>query len=171
MGVLVVSALVLQPRGIQVESFEQAALVLTEPFGRWGVPLFAAALGIGCLGAAIEVSLNLGYVLSQAFGWEWGEDLKPHEDSRFCTVYTVALALAALPMLAGIPPLRVTMFAMALTVLVLPFIVFPFLVLMNDAHYLKTHRNGLVGNLVVLLIVAMGALLALVVIPLQIAGG
>jgi Mn2+/Fe2+ NRAMP family transporter len=171
MGVLVVSALVLAPRGIRVESFEQAALMLSEPFGRWGLPLFAAALAIGCLGAAIEVSLNLGYVLSQAFGWEWGEDLKPHEDSRFCTVYTVALVVAALPMLAGIPPLRVTMFAMALTVLVLPFIVFPFLVLMNDPHYLKTHRNGFVGNAVVLLIVAMGALLALVVIPLQIAGG
>ena len=171
MGVLVVAAWVLKPSGIRVESFEQAALMLTDPFGRWGVPLFAAALGIGCLGAAIEVSLNLGYVISQALGWEWGEDQKPHEDARFCTVYMAALALAVLPTLLGAPPLRVTMIAMALTVLVLPFIVLPFLILMNDPHYLKTHRNGFIGNAVVLAVIVLGALLALVVVPLEVLGG
>jgi len=171
MGVLVVAALILKPSGIRVESFEQAALMLTDPFGRWGVPLFAAALGIGCLGAAIEVSLNLGYVISQALGWEWGEDQKPHEDARFCTVYMAALALAVLPTLLGAPPLRVTMIAMALTVLVLPFIVLPFLILMNDPHYLKTHRNGFIGNAVVLAVIVLGALLALVVVPLEVLGG
>ncbi len=171
MGVLVVAALVLKPSGIRVESFEQAALMLTDPFGRWGVPLFAAALGIGCLGAAIEVSLNLGYVISQALGWEWGEDQKPHADARFCTVYMAALALAVLPTLLGAPPLELTMIAMALTVLVLPFIVLPFLILMNDPHYLKSHRNGFIGNAVVLAVIVLGALLALVVVPLEVLGG
>jgi len=171
MGVLVIAALVLAPKGIRVEGFEQAALLLTAPFGRWGLPLFAAALGIGCLGAAVEVSLNLAYVVSQSSGWQWGEDLKPRDDARFCTVYTLALALAALPILAGVAPLKITLLAMALTVLVLPFIVFPFLILMNDPHYLKTHRNGWIGNAVVLLVIGAGALLALVVVPLEILGG
>jgi Mn2+/Fe2+ NRAMP family transporter len=171
MAVLAVSAIVLAPRGIQVEGFEQAALPLPQVFGRAGVPLFAAALIVGCFGAALEVALNLSYVVSQSFGWNWGEDQKPIEDSRFCTVYTLAVLFAVLPVLAGVPPLKVTMIAMALTVLVLPFVVLPFLVLMNDPRYVQTHRNGVLGNTIVLLVVVGGALMALLVIPLEIAGG
>lgn len=37
LSVLIVAALVLNPRGIQVDSYEQAALMLTQPFGYWGV--------------------------------------------------------------------------------------------------------------------------------------
>ena len=170
-GVLVVAALVLKPRGIEVDRFEQAALTLTQPFGRWGVPLFAAALAIGCFGAALEVALNLAYVLGQSLGWNWGEDQKPRDDARFATVYTLAIAVAALLMLAGIDPLRLTMLSMALTVLVLPVIVFPFLVLMNDPHYVRTHRNGWIGNTLVVFVLGMGVVLALVAIPLEIAGG
>ena len=45
-GVLVIAALVLLPRGIQIERYEQVALLLTGLFGSWGFVLFAAALGI-----------------------------------------------------------------------------------------------------------------------------
>src|SRR5215208_3535906 len=48
MGVLVTSAMVLEPRHILVDSYEQAALMFVPPFGTWGIALFAAALGIGC---------------------------------------------------------------------------------------------------------------------------
>ena len=171
MGVLAMSALVLAPRGIRVEQYEQAALVLTQPFGKWGLPLFAASLFIGCFGAALELGLNVSYVLSQALGWNWGEDQKPKDDARFCTVYTAAILVGAILIAAGVPPLKLTMFSMALTVLILPLVVFPFLVILNDPRYLRTHRNGRLSNLVVLAILAMGALLALIVIPLEVAGG
>jgi Mn2+/Fe2+ NRAMP family transporter len=171
MGVLAMAALVLAPRGVRVEQYEQAALVLTQPFGKWGLPLFAASLFVGCFGAALEVALNLSYVLSQALGWNWGEDQRPEDDARFCTVYTAAVAIGAVLIAVGVPPLKLTMLSMALTVLVLPLVVFPFLVILNDPHYLRTHRNGRLSNLVVLAILAMGALLALVVIPLEVAGG
>ena len=57
MGVLISSAMVLGPRGVIVDSYEQAALMLIPVFGRWGVPLFALALGVGCFGAAVEIGL------------------------------------------------------------------------------------------------------------------
>src|SRR5689334_6147825 len=74
MGVLVTSAVVFGPQHPQVNSFEQAAQMFVPVFGEWGVTLFALALGIGCFGAAVEIAVNAGYVLAQAFGWTWGVD-------------------------------------------------------------------------------------------------
>jgi hypothetical protein len=47
----------------------------------------------------------------------------------------------------------------------------PLLVLMNDKAYLREHTNGVVGNAVVLGICCLAAVLAIVSIPLEIAGG
>jgi len=171
MAVLVTSALVLRPRGIAVESYEQAALMLTPALGRWGLVLFAASLGVGCFGAALEIALNFAYTVAQAAGWNWSEDLVPRQDARFSLVYTVVVGVAALVILSGIDPLRLTLLSMALTVIVLPIVVFPFLVLLNDEAYVGPHTNTRVGNAVIVLIVGAGFLMALVVVPLQILGG
>ncbi len=89
LGVLIVAAQVLNPQGIQVDSYEQAALMLTKPLGYWGFILFAASLGITCFGAALEISLDTAYIVAQAFGWNWGENLHPSNAARFSFVYTV----------------------------------------------------------------------------------
>jgi Mn2+/Fe2+ NRAMP family transporter len=170
-GVLITAAMVLAPRGIKVDDFDQASLMLLPPFGRWGLRLFAASLFIGCFGAALEVALNLAYAVSQAFGWEWGEDHRPCDDARFSMVYTAALLIAPLLMVAGIPPMKLTLFAMAITTLILPLVVFPFLVLMNDPRYVKKHPNHRLGNVVVVGILVMACLIAVVAIPLEIMGG
>lgn len=170
-GVMASAALVLQPAGIEVDSYQQAARMLPPAFGRWGVPLFAASLAVGCFGAALEVASNLAFALAQSLGWNWDKDQKPAADARFSVAYTLAIALAVLPVLLGLDPLRLTMFAMALTVMVLPLVALPFLVLMNDEHYVGEHRNGWLGNAVVGLVVVMGTLLAFVAIPLEILGG
>jgi Mn2+/Fe2+ NRAMP family transporter len=169
-GVLAVAALTLQPAGIHVDGYEQVALALVPPFGRWGVPLFAAALAVGCLGAALEVAVNLAFASAQAFGWNWDKNQKPAEDARFSVVYTLAILLAVAPILAGVEPLRLTLVSMAITVMVLPFVVMPFLVLMNDEHYVGVHRNGWLGNAVVAFVVVMGFVLAMVAVPLEILG-
>ena len=171
MSVLMLAALVLAPRGILVQQYDQTGAVLAPVFPRWGFALFVASLAIGCFGAALELSLDSAYIAAQALGWSWGEDQKPAKDSRFCLVYTVMLALAALPTLLGAEPLRLTLVSMALTVLILPLAVAPLLVLMNDERYLERHRNGWIGNTAVLAILAIALVLAIVAIPLQILGG
>ena len=70
-----------------------------------GLWLFCASLGIGCAGAALELSLDVSYIIAQTFGWQWSENQRPHEEARFALVYTGALALAALPSLAAVNPL------------------------------------------------------------------
>jgi Mn2+/Fe2+ NRAMP family transporter len=171
LGVLVVAALVLHPRGIQVDSYEQAALMLTQTFGYWGFVLFAASLGIACFGAALEVNLDTAYITAQAFGWNWGENLHPREAARFSSVYTVFVFLAALLMVVGIDPLQLTLFSMALTTVVLPITIVPFLVLMNDPSYVGKYCNGWIGNSVVIFTIALAFVLAIVAIPLEILGG
>lgn len=170
-GVLVVAALVLYPKGIQVDSYEQAALMLTQPLGYWGFFLFAASLAIACFGAALEISLDTAYIVAQAFGWNWGENLRPKEATRFSLIYTVFIFLASLLMAIGIDPLQLTIFSMALTAVILPLVVLPFLILLNDESYVGQHRNHWMNNIVVIFIIGLTFVLAIVAIPLEILGG
>jgi Mn2+/Fe2+ NRAMP family transporter len=171
MGVLVTSAMVLQPRSIIVDSYEQAALMFIPAFGRWAVGLFAACLGIGCLGAALEITLNSGYLLGQVLGWQWGANKPRREEARFTAAFTFILLMALAIGLIGFDPLKLTMICVALTVVAMPFVVLPFLVLMNDKRYLKQHTSGPIGNGLLAALTITAALLAIVVVPLEILGG
>ncbi|MFL5522579.1 MAG: NRAMP family divalent metal transporter [Gemmatimonadaceae bacterium] len=171
MAVLVVAALALQPKGIQVDTFPQAALMMTTALPRWGFYLFAFSMIFACFGAALEVSLAIAYFFSQGFGWSWSEDLEPSKDSRFAFVYTVIVLLAAIPLVFGIDPIKVTMMSMALTSFTLPLAIVPFLLLMNDPIYLGKYRNGWISNSVVSIVVVISFVLALISIPLEIMGG
>jgi Mn2+/Fe2+ NRAMP family transporter len=171
LGVLVVAALVLLPRGIQVEKYEQAAMMLTDALGYWGFILFAVSLGIACFGAAFEVSISQAYLTAQVFGWEWSENKSPASDARFSMTYTFFIFAASLLILLGIDPLKLTIFTMALTAVILPLIAVPFLILMNDEHYLGKQRNGFIGNTVVAFVIALAFVLAVLAIPLEIIGG
>jgi Mn2+/Fe2+ NRAMP family transporter len=171
LAVLVVAALTLFPRGIAVDSYDQVALTLVQPFGFVGFVLFAASLGISCFGASLEVGLDQAYITAQAFGWNWGESQKPKREARFSLTYTVMILLSSLLMVAGIDPLQLTLFTMALTAAILPLVIVPFLVLMNDERYMGKHRNGWVSNGVVVFVIGLAFVLAVVAIPLEIIGG
>ncbi len=141
------------------------------PFGSWGVPLFAAALGVAAFGAGLEVALNLSYVWSQGLGWNWSKNLRPSQDARFSLVYTFALIAATPIMVIGFDPLKVTNMSMAFNALISPLVVFPLLLLMNDDAYVKKYRNGPFLNVVTVILIVIAFTLAVVAIPLQIFGG
>ncbi len=170
-AVLIVAAMVFHPLGIEPDRYEQMALLLSEPLGRWGFYLFAATLFICCLGAAFELSLATAYSFAQGLGWNWGENVRPRDASRFTLVYTVMIAAVSLLMVTGIDPLQLTLFSMALTSLTLPLVTFPFLILMNDRDYVGDYGNGWISNTAVIVISLIASLLALVAIPLQLMGG
>jgi Mn2+/Fe2+ NRAMP family transporter len=163
-AVLILAALLFAPAGIvDVTDYHQLPLLLTPVFGYWGFILFALSLGIACFGAAVEISLQQAYLVAQGFGWNWGEDLNPREDPGFAFVYTLSLAAALIPIALGI-------FSMVLTAASLPLTVVPFLFLMNDRRYVKDRGNGWVANAAVLTIIALGFLLAVVTMPLELTG-
>jgi len=170
-GAIIVAAEVLAPRGIQIDDYHQAALMLTQAFPFWGYLLFAVSMAIACLGAAVEVALSMAYTFAQTFGWNWGEDLDPAEDARFSMVYTLALLLGALFTLFGTDPLRLTLLTMAISAAVLPFVVIPMFLLMNDRKLLREAANGIFSNLATAAIVVLTIVVAIVSIPLVIVGG
>src|SRR5204863_7846852 len=137
---------VLHPRQIQVDRYEQIALSIIEPLGRWGYWALGTALFIACFGAALELSLDTAYIYSQGFGWNWGQNHRPQDATRFSTVYSIFIFAACVPIALNADPLKLTLFAMAVTAVILPLIVLPFLVLMNDEHYVGKHRNGWVSK-------------------------
>ena len=171
MGVLVTSAMVIGPLQIKVDSYEQAALMFVPAYGSWSVGLFALSLGIGCIGAALEISLNMGYVLSQVFGWSWSANQPRAGNARFSCAFTLILIVASAIAVLGFDPLRLTMISVALTVVVMPLMVLPFLVLMNDTRFVKNETNAVAGNATLAILTVLGALMAVVVIPLEILGG
>lgn len=167
-SVLVVAAIVL--RGMRAEDYTMTPLVLSRVFGRAGFWLFLASLWIGCLGAALEITLALAYLLAQGFNWNWGENVKPHDAARFVLAYTLFVAVGLGFALAGVDALQLTNLAMALSSAILPLALSPLLLLMNDRRYLGRHCNGWLANGVMALVVVLAVLLAGVSIPLAVAG-
>jgi Mn2+/Fe2+ NRAMP family transporter len=168
---LVTAAIALGPQHVKVETYEQAAQMFVPVYGRWAVTLFALSLGIGCFGAAIEIALNAAYVLGQAFGWTWGIEKKRRDVSRFVAAFSLMLLLAVAIASTGMDPLRVTLISVALTVVIMPIVVLPFVVLMNEDRYVGRHTSGPIGNGLLAVLTILGALMAVVVIPLEIWGG
>ncbi|MDR6448138.1 Mn2+/Fe2+ NRAMP family transporter [Paraburkholderia terricola] len=171
-AVLVAAAYVFPAHGItHVDDYHQLPLLLVAVFGFWGFVLFVASLAFACFGAILQIALEQAYLVAQGFGWNWGENRKPRDDPGFCLVYTCALAISAIPIAAGVDPLKLTVFSMALTAVSLPLTVVPFLVLMNDERYVGRHGNGVISNTVVVAIIVLAFVLAIVALPLQVLGG
>jgi len=169
-AVLVVSAHVFNPVKISIGRYSQAALVLTPALHKYGLPLFAIALGVCCFGAAVEIALATAYSIAQTLGWTWGEDKSPKESARFSLTYTAFIVAAAAVLMIGIDPLKLTIFAMAMTAVILPLVIMPFIVLLNDEEYVGEHRNGPIGNTVVMATIFLSSIIAIVTIPLEIIG-
>jgi Mn2+/Fe2+ NRAMP family transporter len=170
-AVLILAAMIFAPKGIKIEHYSQLPMLLIPVFGKWGLWLLVASLGIACLGAAMEITLEIAYLTAQGFGWNWSENQHPSAEARFSSVYTITIVLAALLTVTGIDPLKLTIFSMALTAASLPVSIVPFLFLMNDYSYVRVYRNGWLSNAVVIAVIGLAFVLALVAIPLQIFGG
>ncbi|MFL5522366.1 MAG: NRAMP family divalent metal transporter [Gemmatimonadales bacterium] len=169
--VVVVSALVFFTREIRVDRYEQLALLLASPLARAGFVLFLGTLCITCFGATLEIVLSLAYLLAQGFGWEWSENLRPAQDARFSTAYTVLVFAAAVPIAAGVDPLALTNLSMTATAASLPITVVPLIVLMNDRDILMNQVNGWMSNTALVVIALLSIVLFFAALPLQIMGG
>jgi Mn2+/Fe2+ NRAMP family transporter len=171
LGIQLLSSMTLGPLHVQVGTLGEVALSLARPFGRVGAYLFAATLFVTCWGAALEIALAMSYNISQGFGWSWGVDRPHRHAARFRLTMLLFLALAFCVGLLGLDPLTLTIYASAVTALVLPISLFPFLVVMNNPKYLHDKVNGPFVNVATAVVILMAFVIAVVSLPLFILTG
>ena len=162
------AAVVLLPRGVQVDTLGQTVLPVASALGEIG--LLAVLLGIfaATFGATLETALATGYTVAQYFGWQWGKWVRPREAPRFHTVVIVVLLLGGMLLLTTVDPIKVTEYSVVFSAVALPLTYLPILMVANDPDYLGRRTNRPVTNALglVYLVVILAASLAAV--PLMI---
>ena len=170
-ALIIISAIILQKHDILGTNLPEIGLTMAETLGKTGAALFAFALFSTCFGGALEVSLATSYNVSQGFGWEWGEDKEPVKAPRFNLLLFLFLGVALVVAMIGGNPLSLALIGSAFTALVLPIVLSPFLVLMNDKSYLTDRTNGRLSNLALIGVLVIGFVVAVVSIPLLLLTG
>jgi manganese transport protein len=170
-ALLVGAATIFFPRNISPAHLFQAGLVPTTAFGTWGLALFLVG-AFGCvLGASIEVSLATAQGIAQFFGSPWGSSRPPREVKGFTLAYILPVLAALAILFTGVDPIKVTVIALAFTVVALPLTFLPLLIVANDPLYMGDLRNGRLSNGLGLLFLAVLTLAGLAAIPLLVITG
>jgi Mn2+/Fe2+ NRAMP family transporter len=170
-ALIIISAIILQKHDILGTNLPEIGLTMAETLGKTGAALFAFALFSTCFGGALEASLAMSYNVAQGFGWEWGEDKEPVKAPRFNLLLFLFLGVALVVATIGGNPLSLALIGSAFTALVLPIVLSPFLVLMNDRSYLADRTNGRLSNLALVGVLVIGFVVAVVSIPLLLLTG
>jgi Mn2+/Fe2+ NRAMP family transporter len=158
------AALVLLPRGIEVDTLGQVGLPVAVAAGKLALALAILGFVAATFGAALETGLSTGYSIAQYFGWQWGKFVRPRQAARFHVVVLLATLVAVAGVLTTADPIKVTEYSIVFSAVALPLTYFPILVVANDPVYMGSKVNGRVANglgtvfLVVITIASVAAL-------------
>jgi Mn2+/Fe2+ NRAMP family transporter len=141
-----VSALVLLPRQITVDTLAGVGLPVAVAAGKLALAVAILGFVAATFGAALETGLSCGYSTAQYFGWQWGKYVKPRNAARFHTVVLLSLIVAVGGVLTTIDPITVTEYSVVFSAIALPLTYFPILVIANDPDYMGDKANGRVAN-------------------------
>lgn len=169
LSITATTAVVLLPRGIQVDHLGQVALPTVMALGKVGLAFLIVGFVAATFGAALETTLSSGYAVSQFFGWQWGKLVRPRDAARFHSVVLVSLILGAMLILTTLDPIKVTEYSLVFSAVVLPLTYFPILVVANDPGYMKDKVNSGVSNALATGYLVLLTVVAVAAIPLMIA--
>lgn len=140
--IIIATAATLHPRGITIQTADDAALALLPVAGEYASELF----GIGLLGASALAAgilpLATTYMMSEALGFERGVSRTWREAPIFLGLFSGLLFLgAALSLIPGLPLIQVLVGVYVLNGLLLPIELFAILALVNNPELMGTHTN------------------------------
>ncbi len=145
--IIVACGATLFPKGIRIEGAEQAALALRPLAGKWAGTLFAFGLANASLFAASILPLATAYSICEALGFEAGVDKRWAEAPQFNALYTSMIVIGAgIILIPGVPLFPVLFLSQVLNGLLLPFVLFFVVLLINRADLMGEHVNGRVWN-------------------------
>jgi manganese transport protein len=163
MAILVLAAEVFAPRGVVPDTIGSAALLVGEPYGRYGIILALVGMLTAVAGAAVETALAGAYNFAQYFGFAWGRSRPAKQTPVFDVAWIGMFLLAASIMMTGIDPILIVELSVMLAVVCLPFTYLPILLAARDPALMGKDRNGPVANALgwaFFIIICMAALAA-----------
>ena len=163
--IVVSTAATLHKAGIQVSSAGDAARALRPLAGRYAETLF----GIGLFGASMLAAgvlpLATAYSISEALGYEKGVSRSFREAPIFLGTFTFLVAVgAAIAIVPNLPLIRVLLVTQVINGLLLPFVLFAILKLVNNRELMGRYVNGPLYNLAAWLTAIVVTLLSLLYI-------
>jgi Mn2+/Fe2+ NRAMP family transporter len=163
------AAVVLAPRGIEVDHLSQAALPTAVAMGKVGLALVIVGFFAATFGAALETAMSSSYTVSQYLGWQWGKLVAPREAARFHLVIVATILASVFIGLTNVDPVKIAEYSVVLSAAALPLTYFPILVVANDPDYLGDHVNKHLSNALGTIYLVIIAVVSVATVPLMIA--
>ncbi len=167
--IVVVTAVTLFGRGLQLNDAADAAQALAPFAGSFAEVLFAFGLFGASVLAATVMPLTTSYTVCESFGWESGVSRRFSEAPVFMGLYTALIVIGALVVLVpGMPLTGLIILSQNLNGILLPIILVFMLRLANNPRIMGSHTNprwlnvlgwGLTGLVAALTLVLLGSAL------------
>jgi manganese transport protein len=141
-ALMVISAEVFLPRGIEPQSIGTTVLAATVPFGVAGLVLATLGIMFAVGGAAIDTCFSGAYNIAQYLGWDWGKRRGHRETPRWTLTWLVMFVAAYAVIATGLDPVELTEYAVVLSVIAMPLTYLPVLLASNDRDLMGRHANG-----------------------------
>ncbi len=140
--IVVVTAVTLFGRGLQLTDAAEAAQALAPVAGRFAEGLFAFGLFGASVLAATVMPLTTSYTVCESFGWESGVSRRFREAPVFMGLYTALIVIGALVVLIpGMPLTGLIILSQNLNGILLPIILVFMLRLANNPRIMGVHTN------------------------------
>jgi Mn2+/Fe2+ NRAMP family transporter len=165
-AIMAAAAVVLAPRGIQVNHLGEVALPVAQALGPVGLVVALVGFAAATMAAGAESALSVGYSVAQYFGWSWGKDRAPRDAPRFHLICLASVVAATAFILTSIDPITLTIVSVVLGAAAIPLTYFPVLVVANDRDYLGERTNGRALNAVATLLMLIMVVTSIVTLPL-----
>lgn len=163
--IIVSTAATLHKAGIQITSAEDAARALRPLAGRYAQTLFGFGLFGASMLAAGVLPLATAYSISEALGFEKGVSRSFREAPIFLGTFTFLVAVGAfIAIVPNLPLIRVLLVTQVINGLLLPFVLFAILRLVNNRELMGRHVNGPLYNIAAWLTAILVTVLSLLYI-------
>ena len=124
--------------------------------GSWATAAFGIGLFAAGMSSAITAPLAAAFASSGILGW--GEDMKK---KRFIAIWAVVLLFGLVAVCTlGASPTEIILFAQAANAFLLPITAILLMIVCNDKKYMDGHHNGIVINILGVIVVALTLLIA-----------
>jgi Mn2+/Fe2+ NRAMP family transporter len=147
--VVACAATIFKSGGGEITDAAQAAVALKPFAGQFATILFAVGLVNASLLAAAILPLATAYNICEGLGFESGVERRFSEAPIFYWLYTLLIVGGAgFVLIPGLPLLKVILFSQVANGILLPFVLFYMLMLINRKRIMQEYTNKLWQNIV-----------------------